>query len=74
MEYFFRKYTFKYKTLPSLNIGPLVFKFSLLKELFKNKSDCFIVAENPKETKILGEGARELVKEEYYWRKIIKRS
>ena len=40
-------YTFKYKTLPSLNIGPLVFNFSLLKELFKNKSDCFIVAENP---------------------------
>jgi glycosyltransferase involved in cell wall biosynthesis len=40
-------YTFKYKILPSLNIGPLVFNFSLLKELFKNKSDCFIVAENP---------------------------
>ena len=40
-------YTFKYKTLPSLNIGPLVFNFSLLKELFKNKSDCFIIAENP---------------------------
>lgn len=40
-------YTFKYKTLPSLNIGPLVFNFSLLKELFKNKSDCFIVDENP---------------------------
>ena len=40
-------YTFKYKILPSLNIGPLVFNFSLLKELFKNKSDCFIVAECP---------------------------
>ncbi|HZK40465.1 MAG TPA: glycosyltransferase family 4 protein [Atribacterota bacterium] len=40
-------YTFKYKILPSLNIGPLVFNFSLLKELFKNKSDCFIIAENP---------------------------
>jgi len=39
-------YTFKYKILPSLNVGPLVFNFSLLKELFKNKSDCFIVAEN----------------------------
>ena len=40
-------YTFKYKILPSLNVGPLVFNFSLLKELFKNKSDCFIVAESP---------------------------
>jgi glycosyltransferase involved in cell wall biosynthesis len=40
-------YTFKYKILPSLNVGPLVFNFSLLKELFKNKSDCFIIAENP---------------------------
>jgi len=28
--------------------------------------------ENPKEEKILGEGARELVKEKYDWRKIIK--
>jgi glycosyltransferase involved in cell wall biosynthesis len=28
--------------------------------------------ENPKEAKILGEGARELVKEKYDWRKIIK--
>jgi glycosyltransferase involved in cell wall biosynthesis len=42
-----KNYTFKYKILPSLNIGPLVFNFSLLKELFKNKSDCFIVDENP---------------------------
>jgi len=40
-------YTFKYKILPSLNIGSLVFNFSLLKELIENKSDCFIVAENP---------------------------
>src|SRR5665648_364576 len=40
-------YTFKYKILPSLNIGPLVFNFSLLKELYKNKFDCFIIAENP---------------------------
>lgn len=42
-----KNYTFKYKILSSLNIGPLVFNFFLLKELFKNKSDCFIVAENP---------------------------
>jgi len=42
-----KNYTFKYKILPSLNVGPLVFNFSLLKELFKNKSDCFIVAECP---------------------------
>src|SRR4030042_3899414 len=42
-----KKYTFKYKILPSLDIGPLVFNFSLLKELLKNKSDCFIVAESP---------------------------
>ena len=40
-------YTFKYKILPNLNIGSLVFNFSLLKELFKNKPNCFIVAENP---------------------------
>jgi len=39
-------YTFKYKILASLNVGPLVLNFCLLKELFKNKSDCFIVAEN----------------------------
>jgi glycosyltransferase involved in cell wall biosynthesis len=40
-------YTFKYKILPSLNVGPLVFNYSLLKELFKNRFDCFIVAESP---------------------------
>lgn len=42
-----KNYTFKYKILSSLNIGPLVINFSLLRELFKNKSDCFIVAESP---------------------------
>ena len=42
-----KNYTFRYKILPSLNVGPLVFNFSLLTELFENKSDCFIVAEAP---------------------------
>lgn len=41
-----KNYTFKYKILPSLNVGPLVFNFSLLKELFNNKSNCFIIVES----------------------------
>src|ERR1035437_1706271 len=42
-----KNYTFKYKILSSLGIGPLIFNFSLLNELFKDQPDCFIVVENP---------------------------